>query len=249
MRRMAPMSKQSCPICIIRLLSKMYFFKINRILVFIFLWWLTRAALTDAKITIFDWNGNMTLYSTSDYFLYRTPYYRYQGIALFWRFQNTNSTEKCKIESINNLDPYIQKLSKMALAYPNFAVAINYNDFEEAGCTNKQQVNTAINSLSNQLKQVNFPGVELLILLDGDGRIITWNDESIAYNVNPIFDDVLRFSPIKVTSLYIRNDTITYMDDTGDYHIFRYTAEQETGPWNKIFYQLAIAFTSGPTLL
>ncbi|KAI8051039.1 hypothetical protein BDF22DRAFT_745240 [Syncephalis plumigaleata] len=194
--------------------------------------------VTTAKMTILDWSGNRTMHPTSDYFLYNGSPYTYSGVALVWEFENDKT---CSMQTVNTTSIQLRKLVKLVQAYPNFAISIKYNAFKEAGCTTDLQVNTAMNKLATQLQQAGFPKIQLLILLNNDGRYIIWNDESIAYHVNSIFNGVLYSSPIKIVAVNIYENTLPYLANTDRYKLFRYDVEHERGAWNRVF--LSIGYT------
>ncbi|KAI9593916.1 hypothetical protein BDF19DRAFT_446329 [Syncephalis fuscata] len=93
----------------------------------------------NAKITILKGNVTQSTYPTSDYFLRRQPYYRYNGVVIPWRFQ------------LNTSDPNIQFMAKMSLEYPDFAIAI------DGMICLVLNMNKAIDDLSRQLSEAKLP--------------------------------------------------------------------------------------------
>ncbi|RKP25222.1 hypothetical protein SYNPS1DRAFT_22782, partial [Syncephalis pseudoplumigaleata] len=169
-----------------------------------------------------------TIYPTADYFLYSGLPYAYDGVALAWSFEDTQRAGPCFAEAIDPSVVRAREVAQKAQAYPNFALAIPYRAFKEANCQTKQQ-------------QTGFPRVQLLILLDGDGRSIIWNDESITYHVNDIFDNILYASRIKIAVLFTHDQPLPYMDNSGGYKYFRYNAMHEPGAWNSVFLSVKYA--------
>ncbi|KAI9593917.1 hypothetical protein BDF19DRAFT_446336 [Syncephalis fuscata] len=124
-----------------------------QLFLFISLWLFALLYSANAKITILKGNVTQSTYPTSDYFLRRQPYYRYNGVVIPWRFQ------------LNTSDPNIQFMAKMSLEYPDFAIAIDGTDLFGAQCTTKQQMNKAIDDLSRQLSEAKLPLIRFLLLL------------------------------------------------------------------------------------
>ncbi|KAI9594438.1 hypothetical protein BDF19DRAFT_444816 [Syncephalis fuscata] len=84
-----------------------------------------------------DTNEVLSL-STLDYFLYRQPYYEYEGTGINWPWKN--NTVNCEMQAFNVSDPSIRHITLRRFNYTNVAIFVNVGDALAAGCHTIAQV-------------------------------------------------------------------------------------------------------------
>ncbi|KAI9599236.1 hypothetical protein BDF19DRAFT_430548 [Syncephalis fuscata] len=213
----------------------MYQFNFNRLVLIVCIYLFVQLNIANAKITVIGDNNTETSYPTSDYFLDRVPYYRYDGIAVAGRFENEASYGACIVKPFRTFSPNIQKQAKIASAYPDSALILNYYSMKKANCETKEQAVRAINNMTQQLSHAGFPPIRLLILLDYIDLHGLWDAEMVSYIKDQVFVDPVRPPSMTVTTINSDNSEIIKNLLLNNQSAIYYVAEQEPGEWNDLF--------------
>ncbi|KAI8055413.1 hypothetical protein BDF22DRAFT_774883, partial [Syncephalis plumigaleata] len=111
--------------------------------------------------------------------------------------------------------------------YSTAAIAIFDSQFYIGKCAFPEYYNQIFEDLVQKLTTMGFPPVELVIMTDDYEVAAGWDAELMGFSpigniIQPVSMDVTR---LEKEFFYLFNEN----------HIYTFSAEQETGPWTKLF--------------
>ncbi|KAI9592924.1 hypothetical protein BDF19DRAFT_449826 [Syncephalis fuscata] len=119
--------------------------------------------LAHAKIALQNGNKTLTL-PTLDYYYYKQPYYRYEGMLYFWKIEN--KANQLVFADLDVKDSYFPTMKKKVANYSCAAILINYNILAhlDTGCT-FAQLALAVEELSEQFIKAKLPPIKLIVVV------------------------------------------------------------------------------------
>ncbi|KAI9591561.1 hypothetical protein BDF19DRAFT_454485 [Syncephalis fuscata] len=204
----------------------------------IFLWILAllsaQIAVTNARLYLTTKNNTVIKLSTLDYFLYRQPYYHYEGAGVQWSWADNGTS--CAFQPAHSSDSQLQTIAKMQSSHPDVGLFVDADEAANAGCQTIAQIGLATTKLSAQFVQSNYPPIKLIVLMKiTNDTAPYWGPNSLEY-VSYKPTSIPDGPPSIDIAMLDQWASQTFLDaKLTNKSVFHFMAEQEPGPWNQIF--------------
>ncbi|RKP06081.1 hypothetical protein THASP1DRAFT_32090 [Thamnocephalis sphaerospora] len=210
----------------------------QRWLLLLLLAWLPYNHTASARLTA-TWNGTTLNVPSMDYFMHRTPYYERDGAAILWPWINDGTS--CTMRSIPANQTNTESMVINAARYQDTAFVVYWQTAFTAGCKTLAQVGLAAQKAGEQLQQLGYPPLRLIIMLFfsndttpiGGPNTLMYRSADTSVPDGPPVVNMMLLDQWDSLRFYQRFRSVPF--------VMNFKAVEEPGAWNAVF--LSTAYT------